>query len=258
MILIIDGDFIPYRVGYSMENSMDKSFECAKTKVQDLLLQLTEAAGTNETISFLGGKNNFRYDLVQHLPDELKTPQYKANRTREKPLYYKEIKQHLINDYGFHLVNGIESDDACAIALTQLGKNGILLSTDKDVLQVPGYHIQVKPNEIQHLEVVNPGQVTLSENRKKVIGSGDKLLWSQMLTGDGVDNFKGVPKCGPVKAVSLLEDAEIDKIPNIVFNEFKKAYGNHATVMYKFTFNLAYMLRYHPNLSTLPTPVKII
>jgi len=250
MVLIIDGDFIPYRVGYSLDS--DATFEQAKSKTDDVLKQLIETAGTNEYIAYLGGKNNFRYNLVKSLPEELMTPIYKGNRSSEKPLHFYEIRNYLKENYGFYTVDGIEADDACAITLTTLKSNGLLLSTDKDVLQVPGYHIQLKPSGAEHLEVNEEGTLILAENRKKVIGTGAKLLWSQMLTGDGVDNFKGVPKCGPVKAVSLLENETSKTIPGIVYNEFKNAYKEHAEIMYKFTWNLAYMLRSHKSLSTLP------
>lgn len=250
MVLIIDGDFIPYRVGYSID--ADATFEQAKSKTDDLLKQLIEIAGTNEYIGYLGGKNNFRYKLIESLPKELMTPIYKGNRSSEKPPFFYEIRDYLKNNYGFYTIDGIEADDACAITLTNLKSNGLLLSTDKDVLQVPGYHIQLKPSGAEHIEVTEEGTLALSENRKKVIGTGYKLLWSQMLTGDGVDNFIGVPKCGPVKAVSLLENESSKTIPKIVYNEFKNAYKEHAEVMYKFTWNLAYMLRFHSSLSTIP------
>lgn len=250
MVLIIDGDFIPYRVGYSIDENA--TFEDAKIKTDDLLKNLVDIAGTNEYIAYLGGKNNFRYKLMESLPEELMTPIYKGNRSSEKPPFFYEIRNYLKTNYGFYTVDGIESDDACAITLTNLKSNGLLLSTDKDVLQVPGYHIQLKPSGAEHLEVTEEGTLALSENRKKVVGTGYKLLWSQMLTGDGVDNFKGVPKCGPVKAVSLLKDETIETIPKIVYNEFKNAYKEHAELMYKFTWNLAYMLRSHNSLSTIP------
>lgn len=255
MVLIIDADSIPYRVGFSMAK-IGNDWNYAKNAVHRLLKEYTAEAGTKNVIGFLGGKRNFRNDVIKAMPDELKVPSYKGNRISEKPIFHAEIIELLHDTYGFHIIDGIEADDACAIALTQLGDEAILLSGDKDVLQVPGYHIQMRPGSYRHLQVDSIGMLELAENRKKVNGTGARLLWSQMLTGDGVDNFKGVPKCGPVNAVKLLQDVEPELLPKVVYAEYVKAFGKDAAAMFKLTWNLAYLIRYHKNFS-IPEPTRI-
>lgn len=246
-VLIIDGDFIPYRIGFSTDN-IGGSFELAKYNVNKLMDEFCMFANTSEVIGFLGGPKNYRNDVIKAM--SFHVPDYKGNRGgREKPKYFSKIKDFLKTKYKFTTVNGMEADDACAIALTEL-ENGICLSTDKDLLQVPGKHIQVKHTGLEKYLVNLEGTLGLSEDRRKVIGTGNKLLWAQMLTGDGVDNFKGIPGCGPVGAVELLKNVADEDLPKVVFNEYKRAFKESATEMFKLTWNLAYLLRFHKDFST--------
>jgi 5'-3' exonuclease len=257
MVLIIDGDFIPYRVGFTADKN-GYNWDYAKRTVTKLLGEFCREAGTNEILGFLGGKTNFRNELVKQMPQRLMVPDYKGNRKAEKPSQFYNIKDFLHEHYGFHIVDGIEADDACGIALTMLGENGILLSTDKDVLQVPGYHLQSKNSGYVHSQSTKLGTIALSDKRDKIVGSGDLLLWSQVLTGDGVDNFKGVPKCGPVRAYELLKDIDNPSLlPGVVFSEYRRVFDRDAESMFRLTWNLAYILRKHKNLSQLPQTFKL-
>jgi 5'-3' exonuclease len=51
------------------------------------------------------------------------------------------------------------------------------------------------------------GYISLTE-KKKLIGTGLRFFYSQLLTGDTVDNIPGLPGCGPVAAHKAL--AHID------------------------------------------------
>lgn len=252
-IAIVDGDFIPYKVGYSIK-SKGGDLVTAKQKVDTIIDEIIFNANTAELIGFLGGKGNFRYQVVKDFP--IKVPAYKGNRTSERPPYFYEIKQYLIDKYKFNTVNGIEADDAVAICMTRLD-SGVCISTDKDLLQVPGKHIQSTYVGYRHYDVTKEGTLDLSENRKKIEGTGDRLLWSQMLTGDGVDNFKGIPKMGPVKSVKLLKDVPYADLSKVVYEEYIKAFKTQAELMFKLTWNLAYLLRHHKDLST-PNPINVL
>ena len=50
----------------------------------------------------------------------------------------------------------------------------------------------------------------------------DRYFYSQVLTGDTADNYKGCPKVGPVKAEKILDKAEGDYWPAVV-EAFEKA-----------------------------------
>ena len=51
------------------------------------------------------------------------------------------------------------------------------------------------------------GFLELTE-RKQLKGGGDMFFYSQMLTGDSVDNIPGLRGCGPAKAYKVLKDCK--------------------------------------------------
>lgn len=77
-------------------------------------------------------------------------------------------------------MKGIEADDALAIAnkyLTDRGIHNVIVTFDKDLMQVPGLHY-------------NPYK---SDSVFEVDGlQGFKNLWRQVITGDITDNIPGV------------------------------------------------------------------
>ena len=78
------------------------------------------------------------------------------------------------------------------IATTESDKNEyVIVSEDKDLLTVPGLHWNLKTKELY----------TLSEKE------ADFNFFSQTLTGDTVDNYKGCPAVGKVTAEKLLRSA---------------------------------------------------
>jgi len=256
-IVIIDGDFIPYRVAYSAQSN-NMSMKQAMNMAKRLVYSFCEELHSNHIIGFLGGKDNFRKTLIDKLSVE--APEYKGNRTGNKAPYHNDIINYLKEYFGFTVIDGIEADDAVAIVQNTLTEDTAIVSTDKDLLQVPGKHLQVKHTGLQTFDVNEFGEITVSKNNKKIEATGDLLLYSQLLTGDSADNFKGVPKCGPVKANLLLKEAkDKQELQNIVYAEYQKAYKDDAIQMFKLMWNLAYILRFHKDLSkNIPTPLNIL
>jgi DNA polymerase-1 len=86
---------------------------------------------------------------------------------------------------------GQEADDSIAIEATTLGDNGVIVSLDKDLDQVAGWHYNFIKKEAYY--------VTEAE--------GLLRLYMQILTGDTADNIIGLRGIGNVKAKKMLEDA---------------------------------------------------
>lgn len=86
----------------------------------------------------------------------------------------------------------------------------IICSRDKDLRMCPFWHYgwehgnqpEFFPTYVERL-----GEITLSEDKKKIKGTGLKFFYSQLITGDTVDNIPGLPKGGPVLAALTLADA---------------------------------------------------
>ena len=154
---------------------------------------------------YLTGKGNFRDDVASILP-------YKGNRDDlHKPIHYDAIKQYLIDVWDAEVIEGMEADDAMAIAQSDalvwdfderadrfLPEEGstVICTIDKDLRMVPGYHYNWNKDE-------HPVWVSEVE--------GIKWFYTQLLTGDMTDNIQGIPGVGPKKAEKILEGCETEE-----------------------------------------------
>lgn len=149
-----------------------------------------------------GLSNSYRYALDNN---------YKQNRKGfEKPVHYKGMREWLVSKHDAKIVAGIEADDALGIHQTE---DTMIVSKDKDVLQIPGYHMIMGGRDYDGGPIIifvsDPGTLYLEKDKagKPVLrGFGFKWFCAQMLTGDAVDNIKGIPRVGPVKAYAILKD----------------------------------------------------
>jgi 5'-3' exonuclease len=185
--VLVDGDTFAYRAAFSCE---DTTTEDAIDKVDELLEEtLNEVLWEIDSDMyqiFLTGKGNFRYDIAV-------THEYKGNRKKaEKPQHLQTVRDHMINNWEAIVSQGEEADDLLGIWSTGYGPEALVVSIDKDMLQLPCNHYN--PNKRKYL--------TVSEVE------GNKFFYSQILTGDKADNIIGLYGIGPVKANKILEDTE--------------------------------------------------
>jgi len=160
--IIIDGDFILWKVVPTMKDSEDKTLdETLKLLDWYLINKIFIPTNTKSYIGFLGGKGNFRKDI---------TDSYKADRTYEYPNYFKETKQYMIDKWKFISVDGIEAEDAVGITLTKY-PNSVIICEDHDLLQLPG--VQYNPTK----EIFQDITTEIAYYNQ----------WKQMLTGCSSD-----------------------------------------------------------------------
>lgn len=123
--------------------------------------------------------------------------------------------------------DGIEADDMLAI---HQNEETVICTRDKDLRQVPGWHFgwEVgKQPEFRMQKVDELGKLVLSEDRKKLLGTGLKFFYAQMLIGDTVDNVPGLPNCGPVAAFNTLEALPTkEALHEAVVGLYKAHYGD--------------------------------
>ena len=181
-IALLDSDIICYRVGFASED-VSEHFALARVTelVQDVVFVQLEC---KEYKAYITGRGNFRNEIAKTVP-------YKGNRKdMKKPIHYDAIRKHLQEKLGAELIEGMEADDAIAIAATELGDKSIIVSIDKDLDQVAGLHYNFVKQELY--------EVTEQE--------GTLNFYKQILTGDRVDNIIGIKGIGPAKASKLLKD----------------------------------------------------
>jgi len=202
-IAIIDSDSLTYAVGFS---SNDKEEAIAISRMEQTMIELCMDLDCEDYQGYLTGKGNFRYDIAVTTP-------YKGNRVSEKPIHLQALRNHLVNSWGFIVVDGIEADDIVAIKGTELKDNCIIVGIDKDLDQIPGWHYNYRKKEKYY--------VTEFE--------GLKSFYTQILTGDRIDAIVGLKGIGPVKAKRILEKCTNE---NELYQAVLKAYeGDQQRVL---------------------------
>mgnify|MGYP006285547695 FL=1 len=179
---LIDADILIYRIGFATDAETESTaIRTMAGFLEDLLLLDLPTVQTWEL--FLTGKGNFRNEVAITAP-------YKGNRKSEKPKHYHLLREYLVLSWGADVIEGMEADDMLAIRATEIGDDSVIVTLDKDLNQVVGWHYNFAKKE------------------KTYITKPQGLLhfYTQFLTGDSVDNIKGVHGIGPKKALKLLED----------------------------------------------------
>ena len=163
----------------------------ALANCRNMLNGLLESLNSNIYELYLTGKDNFRYDVATIQP-------YKGNRKDvARPTHEKAIRQYMIDNWGAIVIDGQEADDAVSIRQTMLGDRSCIVSADKDLDMVPGWHSKLRKGKED--DKLTPYYVTEEE--------GLLHFYTQLLTGDPTDNIQGVPGIGKVKAGKLLQAA---------------------------------------------------
>jgi hypothetical protein len=178
---LIDADILNYRIGFACNNeSQGVAIRTMASFLEDLLMIDLPQIQTWEL--HLTGKTNFRNDVAVTVP-------YKGNRAKtDKPVHYHLLREYLELSWGATVSKDMEADDMLAIRATELGESSVIVSLDKDLDQVAGWHYNFVRKELYNIE---PAE-------------GLFRFYKQMLTGDRVDNIVGVKGIGDKKAEKLL------------------------------------------------------
>jgi 5'-3' exonuclease len=190
MILLCDSDIWCYMVGFSTEDVEEEGI--VRSRVDELVSRIVEATKADEIKCYLtaSGKQGFRYEVA---------PDYKGNRTQPKPRHYKLIKQYLIDKYKAEEQTYLECDDRLCIEQCKAEEGTTMIaSSDKDLLQCPGYHYR--------WPIMRKGEVVRAEQFLYVDEvEGLRSFYKGLLVGDVADNIVGVQGVGKVKADRYLE-----------------------------------------------------
>jgi len=181
-LALVDADFLVYRIGFA---DRDASEGIAKSRLTKLLFDIVyEKLKADDYKAWITGKNNYRYEMAVTVP-------YKGNRKDlERPPHYEVLREHLLR-LGAVMTDGDEADDAVAEASVD---GGWIVHVDKDLNQLPGWHYNPVKDEKYH--------VTEEE--------GHRSFYTQLLTGDRIDNILGLDGIGPKKAEKILKDAKTE------------------------------------------------
>ncbi len=106
-------------------------------------------------------------------------------------MHFQALRDHLVNSWGFEVVKGIEADDAVGIAAYAVSEDeSIMVHIDKDLNQFRGWHYNYRKQQKYYVSEFE----------------GLVAFYTQILTGDRIDNILGLKGIGPVKAKKILAD----------------------------------------------------
>ena len=180
MRVLIDGDIIGYRVGFSSEEENEKiALARTATFVETMLWE--DLQGVESYQGYITGKTNFRNEIAVTAP-------YKGNRTAPKPKHLELIRDYLVSAWDFKISDNEEADDCIAIEHVANNYQTIIASIDKDFMQLKGKHWNYVKKEMKEV----------SEHEALI------NFYMQVLTGDRTDNIIGIKGIGPVKAQRIL------------------------------------------------------
>lgn len=178
MKALIDGDVVAYRVCHHADKIGGDEDDLFRIQ-RDMVADWTAKAGCQAPLVCLSNGSH-RYKILST---------YKAKRP-EKPPYLEFVRKVLEHSWPSLIYPGIEADDIMGIQATKYPDHSVIVSVDKDLLQIPGLHY----NPDHHFFGVFAVEPERAEYN----------FYTQWLTGDPVDNYKGIPKVGPAKAEAIL------------------------------------------------------
>lgn len=237
-VLLIDADTWLYTIGHHARQAGIKYPSDAQLEkdIRSILYRLCEKAEADSYALFLGGSRNWRADVYKVEP-------YKGNRPPLSPqliMDQQQLTRVLTEKFSAYVTSPMEADDMICYAAHQMRKHSrdyVICSKDKDLLQIPGKHLNTKP-----------GPPILFVEESEAIS----YAWKQVLTGDATDNIVGIPGIGDKKASKLLEGKQEHEMRMIVQEQYKKYYGSfYGPQIFQQTVSTVFLMTpYHPNFIT--------
>lgn len=199
--LLVDADIVAYKFAAAAEENFSfddehplqllEDFDQVCVQVDEYLADLMQRLGGTRLVLALScpSEDNFRLKVLDS---------YKANRKDvRRPTYLKSVRGWLERQYpnAIYQRPTLEGDDVMGILATSKVIKGkkIIISEDKDLQQIPGWLYNPRKDD-------KPRQINAEE--------GNYYFYTQVLTGDPTDNYKGCPGIGKVKAEKILQESE--------------------------------------------------
>ena len=220
--VLIDADCVAYYGAYTCD---ELPLRAATRRADNRMHQIIQETQAEQYRGFLTGCNNFREDIAT-------LRRYKGNRydkdgkrTSAQPFWLQEVRKHLQDYWDCRMVDWEEADDALGIAQVQNHKeciDSVISSIDKDLWIIPGWHHNMESGSMEYSDEFG----FINKTKSKILGTGLKFFYSQLLTGDTADWIPGLLRvtedmkerwvlrkggCGPASAFKILNSAETEE-----------------------------------------------
>ena len=207
--LLIDGDVALYQCSTAVEEvfhwggdiwSLVSDVKEAKQRLDIWLADLKERLEADSAIFTVSGTKNWRKDVL---------PTYKLHRKKHrKPVAFHPLKEYMEETYRTYSFDNLEGDDVLGLlagGYKRIKGQKVVVTIDKDLLTIPGYHYNPMKD--------SDGIVEVTEKE------ADYNHLFQALMGDKVDGYNGCPGIGPKSAARLLSTPTWD----VVVQAYEKA-----------------------------------
>lgn len=211
-ILLIDGNSLANRAFYALPFLTDPQGRASGAVfgfTNILCKMITEERPDGIIVAFDHARQTFRNNIYA---------EYKGNRKATPPELIAQFPliKDLLKKMGICVIEeeGIEADDIIGTASKILSGEKIILSGDRDLLQLISDDTQVwlTIKGVTLLNKINPSN--LKDNFE--ISRPDQIIELKALMGDSSDNIPGVTGIGEKTAIKLL--SEYDNIENLYEN----------------------------------------
>lgn len=236
MRIILDADILVYEAATSAEMTVNwngdlystfASLNNAQNKFDDLVdlwvsgavkaMEMSDAEEEAAEIVFVFSNPDRSLSYRKKLP----LIDYKAQRLgMKRPLVCGDLEAWAITTFRGRFEPTLEGDDMAGLLATPF--EDVIVTHDKDLLTVPGFVFKPRTQELI---------VTSDE-------AAERHLWTQVLTGDRVDGYTGIPNVGPVAAGKILDKIEhehagleyVNYYPGVVAAFAKKGLGEEFVI----------------------------
>ena len=200
-LILVDGSGYIFRAFHAlppMNTSRGLPTQAVYGFIRMLLKLLKDVRPSHIAIVFDSPKRTFRDDLFAD---------YKANRSEapndlivQIPYIHRAVEAFRIKSL---MIEGFEADDVIGTLAKRAAKNDFtvtLITADKDFMQLVGPHVSLWNADPTRDKRTGPREV-----RERFGVEPSALVDIQALTGDSIDNIKGVPGVGEKTASALIQ-----------------------------------------------------
>jgi DNA polymerase I len=226
-LILVDGSGYVFRAFFALpqlNNSRGLPTNAIYGFIRMLLKLLKEERPTHIGVVFDSPKKTFRDDLFAD---------YKANRPQapndlvvQIPFIHRAVEAFRIKTI---VREGYEADDVIGTLATRAAKSHFtttIITADKDFMQLVGPHITL-------WDTMRDRRISAREVKERFGVEPGALVDIQALTGDSIDNVKGVPGVGEKTASALIQKfgslkelyAHLDRIEETGIRGAKKVAG---------------------------------
>lgn len=182
---VYDADFIPFYVCHNKDGADIKTLDDCIQHCDSLIENMNKEVGCGYFTGFLTIGKCFRYQVY---------PEYKGNRKYDgMPMFLNDVKAYLQSRYNFTYVEGYEADDLVLSYKTNSIDDVVIISPDKDILNLEGIHYNPRKNEY------------VATDKE----TAELYFWKSMVIGDTTDNIKGIKGVGPAGAEKLVKGKDL-------------------------------------------------